>query len=141
MPGIRDRKIEYTELVQGDDRIIRQKEVIQETSEDGCSTTEVEVNRYPAHWCGHYDVYGFSCYCGNRFCKSCLNAGRIWYCQKCGRTVAACHFEKRYDGVFCPDCRPAIDWNGPLGAMIKAFGWLIGIAILLLILLSITGRS
>ncbi|MBU0515260.1 MAG: hypothetical protein KJ621_10865 [Proteobacteria bacterium] len=140
MPGLKDRKIKVAELVQDDGPFVFQEEIVRETSDDESSSTEIEVHRYPVNWCGHYRPFGFTCYCGNKFCRSCLEAGRVWYCEKCGRTIGPCHFEKRNDGVFCHDCRPTIDWNGTLGGLIKAVLWLAGLVLLILLLALVAGK-
>ena len=62
MTGMRDKKVQVTEVVQGDGRIVTEQEVIREASEDETQCTELTVNRFVAHRCGHYKPYGFSCY-------------------------------------------------------------------------------
>jgi len=125
MNGIREKKVKVTEVVSGDRKIVSHQEVVREASEDERQAEEITVNRFVAHWCGHYKQYGFSCQCGNRFCRACLEAGRVWYCEECGATLGSCCYRKRYDGkVLCPEHWEAIDWKHP------AFSLLGGVAFL-----------
>jgi len=130
--GMRDRKVELTELVPGDERLVTHQEVIREASEDESQTTEVSVNRFVTHWCGHYKPYGFSCHCGKRFCRSCLEAGRIWYCEECGATLGACCYRKRHDGkVLCPEHWQWLDWQHPAFRVLWAACFLAGLGLAL----------
>ena len=89
MAGMRDRKVQVTQVIPGDESLVTHQEVVREASEDETESSEVTVNRFVAHWCGHYKPYGFSCgMCGNRFCRDC--AERVRYCEECGATIGPC---------------------------------------------------
>lgn len=140
MPGIKERKVQATEIIPGDDTLVTQQETVRKATEDESRSTEITVNRFVAHWCGHYKPYGFSCYCRNRFCRSCLEAGRVWYCEECGATLGACCFRNRYDGkVLCPAHWKVIDWKHPGFQLLGGAVFLAGLAIALYLLHRIVG--
>jgi len=131
MADLYDRILEIVELAPSDGSLVQEEETVRASSEDETKSTTIKAKRFPALWCGHYKPYGYSCYCGNKICRSCLDAGRVWYCEECGRTIGPCHYEKREDGVFCPEHMPAINWKGPWGQAMVAIGIFVGLIIVL----------
>jgi hypothetical protein len=134
MTDLYDKTVETVEVTPSNDRLVQEEEIIRESSEDETRSTTVKAKKFPALWCGHYKPYGFSCFCGNRFCRSCLDEGRVRYCEVCGRTIGPCHYEKREDGDFCPEHRPAFDWKGPWGQAVASAGLLGGLAVAIYVL-------
>lgn len=140
MKDLTDRKVEVTEVIDTSGGVVTQRETVIQASEDERETSQITLNRFVAHWCGHYKPYGFSCSCGNRFCKDCFDAGRIWYCDECGVTIGPCCFRKRYDGkILCPEHSGAIDWQHPLFKILGGVGLLIALALSLYLLDRIVG--
>lgn len=140
MTEIKDREVEMTVVIEGKEGLVTQKEVVKEASEDETERSEITINRFVAHWCGHYKTYGYSCgICQNRLCRACQESGRIWYCEKCGVTIGPCCYRKRYDEkILCPEHWKLIDWKHPafkvVGTVLGGVGFLggLGFAIYLL---------
>ena len=122
MPDIKERKVKIVEVFAGNENIIQEEEIIREATEDEASTEEIEVRRYPELWCGHHRPVGFRCHCGNRFCRDCYDSGRVWYCEKCGKTLGPCCYRKRYDArTLCEDCWE-IDLEAPVAKTFTFLG-------------------
>jgi hypothetical protein len=134
VPSLKDQKIDSVELVPSGGGLVQEEETIRESSEDESSSRETRVRRFPVLWCGHYRPYAFSCFCGKRFCKQCLETGRVWYCEECGETIGSCCYRKRHDGTFCPECSPGIDWKGPVGEVLVGTAFAAGLFLSLYLL-------
>jgi hypothetical protein len=130
LSGIKDRKVQITEVIASSKGLVTKQDVLREATDDESQSTEVTVNSFVAHWCGHYKPYGFSCFCGGRFCRECLDKGRISYCEECGRTIGPCCCRKRYDAkVLCPEHWKIFDFNHPGFHILGGICFLVGLVL------------
>ena len=139
MPGMKDREIKISEIIPSQDRLVAHQETVRQSSDDESETVNMTVTKFVAHFCGHYKPYGFTCSCGKRFCRSCLESGRVWYCEECGVTLGPCCYRKRHDRkILCRDHWKTIDWSHPAwgvaGSLLGGLAFLaaLGLALYLL---------